>query len=495
MLFRSALVLAFSAPSMFALLVSLHALLCFLPLSVAFSFTVSTLSECDDFTLEWTGGTGPYSLLISPPFGTQRIINIPTSAFNNGRGSFTMQLPFAKDQQMVLTMSDSTAFGAGGTSQVLSVGESRGGSCNTTDPGVDFPFQLNFALQQCRPFTFEGYGSAVQPVTVSVVVPGGKVLSIPVPRGDLQFSWPAAIPAGTNAMFMMSDARGGLGGVSDIIKVGASDERGCLNENALSSTFVPSSSTSTQPSASSAAPAESQTGSSAPAVSAAASSGVPISAIASTVIGSLLFLAVIVTLGLFFLKNWQKKQNKAKEMNNSNPFDHGSNPYGSRSGGSLGPSSAHLQNPFSDSSANVAMGPYPSSDDPFQSRPYYPPSPRTPSSHATDPFNPSGPPVLPPLSNVDEPTSSTDRSTSLRTTSTGQQKAAMAGVSSYKPTRFVVHEDAEDAIPPNADGVVELPPMYSERRAPSNFVLHNPDQQGQIPNNASQDPHTFPPRS
>ena len=67
---------------MFALLVSLHALLCFLPLSVALSFTVSTLSECDDFTLEWTGkrslmvlcdgrlanfvgsvgGTGPYSV-------------------------------------------------------------------------------------------------------------------------------------------------------------------------------------------------------------------------------------------------------------------------------------------------------------------------------------------------------------------------------------------------------------------------------------------------
>jgi hypothetical protein len=46
-----------------------------------------------------------------------------------------MQLPFPKEQKMVLTMSDSTAFGAGGTSQILTVEESRGGSCNTTDPG------------------------------------------------------------------------------------------------------------------------------------------------------------------------------------------------------------------------------------------------------------------------------------------------------------------------------------------------------------------------
>lgn len=41
----------------------------------------------------------------------------------------------------------------------------------------------------------------------------------------------------------------------------------------------------------------------------------------------------------------------------------------------------------------------------------------------------------------------------------------MAGVTAHKPSRFVVHTDAEDGLPqPNNDGVVELPPQYSERR-------------------------------
>lgn len=48
-------------------------------------------------------------------------------------------------------MSDSTGFGTGGTSDVMTVGSSVGGtSCNTTDPGVEFYYELNSALQQCR---------------------------------------------------------------------------------------------------------------------------------------------------------------------------------------------------------------------------------------------------------------------------------------------------------------------------------------------------------
>ncbi len=43
-----------------------------------------------------------------------------------------------------------------------------------------------------------------------------------------------------------------------------------------------------------------------------------------------------------------------------------------------------------------------------------------------------------------------------------QRKAAMAG-SSYTPSRFILHTDADDVPlpPPNEDGVVELPPQYS----------------------------------
>lgn len=104
-------------------------------------------------------------------FGTPRNISIPSSAFSDGKGSYSFQLPMAKDSQMVLSMSDATGFNTGGSSNVLTVQASQGGSCNATDPGkscksisatrsltsisfssegVSFSFQLNTALQQCR---------------------------------------------------------------------------------------------------------------------------------------------------------------------------------------------------------------------------------------------------------------------------------------------------------------------------------------------------------
>jgi len=41
----------------------------------------------------------------------------------------------AKDSQMVLSMSDATGFNTGGSTDVLTIKASQGGSCNTTDPG------------------------------------------------------------------------------------------------------------------------------------------------------------------------------------------------------------------------------------------------------------------------------------------------------------------------------------------------------------------------
>jgi len=51
------------------------------------------------------------------------------------------------------------------------------------------------------------------------------------------------------------------------------------------------------------------------------------------------------------------------------------------------------------------------------------------------------------------------------TPSIPQRKAAVAGVKAYQPSRFIVHTDVDDVLPrPNDDGVIELPPQYSERR-------------------------------
>ena len=51
--------------------------------------------------------------------------------------------------------------------------------------------------------------------------------------------------------------------------------------------------------------------------------------------------------------------------------------------------------------------------------------------------------------------------------SSGRRKAAMAGMSSYQPTRFIVHTDAEDNVPEVEPDVVELPPQYSVRQTPT----------------------------
>lgn len=55
-------------------------------------------------------------------------------------------------------------------------------------------------------------------------------------------------------------------------------------------------------------------------------------------------------------------------------------------------------------------------------------------------------------------------SVSASMSSSGRQKAAMAGMANnYPPTRFIVHTDAEDEIPEVVPAVVELPPQYTER--------------------------------
>ena len=46
-----------------------------------------------------------------------------------------MQLPFNQYDQVLFTMSDSTGFNTGGSSNVYTVLQSKGGVCNTTDPG------------------------------------------------------------------------------------------------------------------------------------------------------------------------------------------------------------------------------------------------------------------------------------------------------------------------------------------------------------------------
>ncbi|PPQ62829.1 hypothetical protein CVT24_000523 [Panaeolus cyanescens] len=450
-------------------------------------------------------------------FGTPRNISVPATAFSNGRGSYSLQIPLKKDDEMLITMSDATGFNTGGTTTVLTVQASKGGKCDTTDPGIGFPFQLNTALQQCRPFVFSGYNSATQPVTITGIIPGGNSFILNPPVGPTSFSWTANVARGTSLIFFMTDARGRQGGSSDVRIVSTSDDASCLSGSSpVTTTGAPSVSlTSTKSSPT--GPSTTSTASSTPTPSPQAG-GVSIAAIAGTVIGSLLFLAVIVTLGLFFLRRkrdaaWQGSQSNIRRQSHRTEidFEHGPSGYNMPHNATAPPSQypyspnssrPYDSNPFLDSplpTSQYAESRYQDSQADLQSQyggthgaPYsesvfsyqnsqqapsqlYPPRPNYPPAGyppirldpPVDPFNPTGPPMvpesddgttnLPYASNSAPPPASTSGGASTA----AARKAAMAGTSTYVPSRFIVHTDAEDDLPPpNEDGVVELPPQY-----------------------------------
>ncbi|KAK0208080.1 hypothetical protein DFS33DRAFT_408619 [Desarmillaria ectypa] len=462
--------------------------------SAAFSFSAGTPTQCDDVSITWNGtrihtfylpwcslvlfegGTAPYLLLLTPVFGTPRNISIPDSAYSGGKGTYKTQIPFSSGQKFVMVMSDASGFGTGGATDVLTVGSSLGGSCNTTDPGklvysiccvgqcnvtpkgVDFSFELNTALQQCRIYTFSAYTSAVQPVTIMGIIPNGDTFVINPPNGPTEYDWTADVYNGTSIIFAMSDSQGRQGGSSDVKNVGTSTDQSCIDDSSPSSTAAPSSTSSASSTTMTTSAAASETTS---------SSGTPIGAIAGTVLGGLVFLAAAITLALFFLR---RKRDRA------NRYDDGTD---------LGRHSRRLQSDIdlvdgydTRSHANTPSG----SAFPFFDRGTdYASS--TPGSEAPDhyshgmPDSPPNPFVSP--RDYDQGPTSIDPFTahhhsqpsSSQTMSSAQRKAAMAGAASYTPSRFILHTDAEDAPlpPPNEDGVVELPPQYSERKAPQSI--------------------------
>ena len=268
-------------------------------------------------------------------------------------------------------------------------------------------------------------------------------------------------------IFSMTDAQGNQGGSSDIKVVGVSDDSSCLDNSSPSSTSGPPSITASTPSSSNPSP-----GPSAPLI--APSHGISIATIAGTVIASLLFLAVIITLGLFFLR---KKLSRSSRNVRRLPGT-----LESEIDLSFDPRQAPVVTPY-----NVPQSydrPYPSNanpsldTNPFQDPPSHPLSryqlplqdhPGTFQSPSQNYPLVSG---HPPLTLTDSSAPSLSRTESepvppqsMPSSSTPQRKAAMAGVKTYQPSRFIVHTDADDDLPrPNDDGVIELPPQYSERR-------------------------------
>ena len=122
--------------------------------------------------------------------------------------------------QFLLTMSDARGFGTGGTSGLLTASPpSTGVTCNLTDPGVDFNFELPSSLQQCRDFSFTQYTQAVQPVTIYGLIPSGQSFQLNPPLGPPNFDWTVNVAAKTSLVMFMVDSRGRQGGSSDLLRV------------------------------------------------------------------------------------------------------------------------------------------------------------------------------------------------------------------------------------------------------------------------------------
>ena len=295
------------------------------------------------------------------------------------------------------------------------------------------------------------------------------VLNLPLASGS--FAWNADVAQGTSMIFLMVDAVGRSGGSSDIKTVGASDDSSCLNNLSPSSTVAASTSSTASPSVSG-----STSGTNTPS-SAPSNKGASIAAIAGAVVGALLFVASVVTLGLFFLRkrrgtwvagssNFRQRRTRSKVDLTYDPgFAQSMHPYASGSATPIVSST-----PFSDSNSYL--------DDPSPRQ--YPARYLLPSQYSqstplsqyqsqsfpnsdTDSFHPYAysetpqPTIVQPFVNPPPPRESM---------STAQRKAALAGAPAHTlPSRFIVHTDVEDDLTPNE--IIELPPRYSDRRSSS----------------------------
>jgi hypothetical protein len=210
-------------------IVSLAFALSLLPFANCFSFSYTAPLSCKPLNIEWTGGTPPFTLIVTPAFDAPVTYNIPNDNFNGTRGSFVVpQLSMNATEQFMLTMSDATAFASGGNSAILSVGGPQG-DCNTAPYNVDFNYEINSALQQCRVFRIDSFPPNKQ-ITMTGLIPLGQAFQIQFPLGATSFDWTANVKGGTRMIIYLTDSDGKMGGSSDILSVLSSDETSCIND-------------------------------------------------------------------------------------------------------------------------------------------------------------------------------------------------------------------------------------------------------------------------
>ncbi|KAG8806848.1 hypothetical protein FRC18_005867 [Serendipita sp. 400] len=202
------------------------------------SFSYSAPKSCEPFNISWNGGRPPFYIMITPPSGTPRNISAPEDAWNGVEGSYSFTLNLTAGQNFILSMSDATGFGAGGNSDLLSVGgSSTNAQCNTTDPGAPFTFRFATAIEQCGQYSFSDYSAANEPVTIRGIIPVGTSFELSPPEQATSFSWSADIATGSRILFYMVDNDGRISTTSPILQVTESANSTCIDESSPHSTI------------------------------------------------------------------------------------------------------------------------------------------------------------------------------------------------------------------------------------------------------------------
>ncbi|KAH7918063.1 hypothetical protein BV22DRAFT_1025220 [Leucogyrophana mollusca] len=210
----------------------------------AFSMAAGPATQCDDFSVSWTGGQPPFEIMLVPQNTIYINVPVPSSAFANNQGSYSInELPLAEDQEFVVVMSDATGFGSGGVSNTITVGGPVGNNgCNTTSQSPSFYFDTpETTFQQCSQYAFDNYVGATLPVNVTAsisgLIPGGDLFVVQFPTSsNYSYAWTVDVAAGTSLILFMTDATGAQGGTTNISTVVSSEDSSCLFGSYPSST-------------------------------------------------------------------------------------------------------------------------------------------------------------------------------------------------------------------------------------------------------------------
>ena len=226
------------------------------------SITFSTVQQCGNFSVHFSGGTLPSSLpliLTVVPFNLTPIsIEISSSNWDpiELTGAAVTFLPLPAGTQFVASLDDSNSASTGPVSDVIRVDSSEDTSClSASSSSIQQRYIVNSTLSQCQDFNVTYDPSVVDsPPTVRSFVPQGQSLFLNenVLASTLgRTAYSMAAKTGQQVVLAFSDDTG-FRQATNLLSVGgdSSSSSGCLPNN-QTSTATSSSTSATSTAASS----------------------------------------------------------------------------------------------------------------------------------------------------------------------------------------------------------------------------------------------------